>query len=305
VTVCKLSCAAGHSKLRNMEAQKLITLSINKIAGSRRQRGGINLRKNLLVASVLHSARMHYYEEMCNRMPGHVTLENSKSESTMDNDCTESPDWENDEENVEPEDVGEEESYESENEPAGNSACDSEPHHTAHERLPTAEQCAETDKENVDPNGRCKTDNMERAKHENYVNNSADSDRVAFSNVANQTQNSSVETCTTTTCLTVPSIKRKRTETEEACEVISISSSTKRVKVDSQCQTVSSECGPQSSISTLVDIFKAGFHGLSGEAGSKLSTNFDEKDSESPSYTTLSTHSRPFETLQTAVIAAC
>ena len=294
-----------------MEAQKLITMSINKIAGSRRQRGGINLRKNLLVASVLHSARLHYYEEMCNRMPGHVTLEHSKAESTMDDDCTESPDWENDEDNESDEDICGEESYEYEadNETAGNSACESEPHHTAHqrvvlERLP-AEQCAETDKENVDPSGRCKVDNTDRAKHENCAYNTTDSDRIAFSNVANQSQNSSVETCTTTTCLTVPSIKRKRTatETEEACEVISVS--TKRVKVDSQCQTVPADRGAQSSISTLVDIFKAGFHGLAGEAGSKLSSNYDEKDSESPSYTTLSTHSRPFETLQTAVIAAC
>jgi len=284
-----------------MEAQKLITLSINKIAGSRRQRGGINLRKNLLVASVLHSARMHYYEEMCNRMPGHVTLENSKPESTMDDDCTESPDWENDDETVESGDVCEEESYEGDNEAAGNSACESESHVAVHDRL--AEQCPETDKENVDPSGLCKLQNMERAKQENCINNAADSDRVVFSNVGNQSQNSAVETCTTTTCLTVPSIKRKRTETEEACDVISIS--TKRVKVDSQCQTVSSDCGAQSSISTLVDIFKAGFHGLSGEAGSKISANYDEKDSESPSYTTLSTHSRPFETLQTAVIAAC
>lgn len=42
------------------EAQKLIALSIGKIAMSRQQRGGINLHKNLLVASVLHKARASY-----------------------------------------------------------------------------------------------------------------------------------------------------------------------------------------------------------------------------------------------------
>jgi hypothetical protein len=42
------------------EAQRLIALSLGKIAMSRQQRGGINLHKNLLVASVLHKARTAY-----------------------------------------------------------------------------------------------------------------------------------------------------------------------------------------------------------------------------------------------------
>ncbi|XP_014778649.1 putative uncharacterized protein DDB_G0277255 [Octopus bimaculoides] len=45
------------------EAQKLIALSLGKIAASRNQRGGINLHKNLLVASVLHRARSVYMLE--------------------------------------------------------------------------------------------------------------------------------------------------------------------------------------------------------------------------------------------------
>jgi len=280
-----------------MEAQKLITMSINKIAGSRRQRGGINLRKNLLVASVLHSARIHYYEEMCNRMPGHIALEQSKPESTMDDDCTESPDWENDEENAEHDETNyDEESDEEENETAGNSSCEN------NSRV-VVEQIVSADKENVAPSGHCQNENSENIKSENNGHQASDCDRVAFSNVS---QNATPEACTTTTCLTVPSVKRKRTDTEEACEPIV----TKRVKVDSQCQTVSPDCGAQSSISTLVDIFKAGFHGLAGEPGNKLSSYVEEKDSSSsnttPSYTTLSTHSRPFETLQAAaVIAAC
>jgi len=43
-----------------VEAQRLIAVSLGKIAMSRQQRGGINLHKNLLVASVLHKARTTY-----------------------------------------------------------------------------------------------------------------------------------------------------------------------------------------------------------------------------------------------------
>ena len=39
------------------EAQRLITVSLTKIAASRQQRGGISLHRNLLVASVLYKAR--------------------------------------------------------------------------------------------------------------------------------------------------------------------------------------------------------------------------------------------------------
>lgn len=47
----------------NTEAQRLVSLSLGKIAASRSQRGGINLHKNLLVASVLHKARTAYMME--------------------------------------------------------------------------------------------------------------------------------------------------------------------------------------------------------------------------------------------------
>lgn len=338
-----------------MEAQKLITMSINKIAGSRRQRGGINLRKNLLVASVLHSARMHYYEEMCNRMPGNIALEHSQPESGMDDDCTESPDWESDDETDE-ELCGEVDScYSSSsssaddnNETAGNPSCEQSDASSrvvvepvlpvACEHIPAAP--VEADKENVDPSscGHIIKSTHENSKssdklgQENYgyyinnpsCNNSAEScERVALGNSTNASANSAVETCTTTTCLVIPSInKRKRCSEEDAAVdsiTISTPSSCKRAKlVDSQCQTMpSNDCvGAQhSSISTLVDIFKAGFHGLAGESGGKLTVStttsyeYEENDStsssSSPSYTTLTSHSRPFETLQAAVIAAC
>ncbi|KAL8597556.1 hypothetical protein ACOMHN_033427 [Nucella lapillus] len=42
------------------ESQRLITVSLSKIAASRIQKGGINLHKNLLVATVLTKARTAY-----------------------------------------------------------------------------------------------------------------------------------------------------------------------------------------------------------------------------------------------------
>ncbi|XP_048776630.1 immediate early response gene 2 protein-like [Ostrea edulis] len=49
--------------IMSTEAQRLMALSLGKIAASRQQRGGINLHKNLLVASVLHKARTAYMME--------------------------------------------------------------------------------------------------------------------------------------------------------------------------------------------------------------------------------------------------
>lgn len=56
-----------------VETQRLITMSLGKIAQSRGQRGGINLHKNLLVASVLHKARTAFMME--NSYNYHVSLQ--------------------------------------------------------------------------------------------------------------------------------------------------------------------------------------------------------------------------------------
>lgn len=45
------------------EAQRLISISLSKIAQSRASRGGVSLHKNLLVATVLHKARYVFMEE--------------------------------------------------------------------------------------------------------------------------------------------------------------------------------------------------------------------------------------------------
>jgi len=63
------------------EAQRLISISLTKIAQSRSQRGGVSLHKNLLVATVLQKARYVFMEEayhmvqsqQCGTSGGYVT----------------------------------------------------------------------------------------------------------------------------------------------------------------------------------------------------------------------------------------
>lgn len=61
------------------ETQRLIALSLGKIAASRQKRGGINLHKNLLVASVLHKARSAYMMENLQTMLAKKAQQNSES----------------------------------------------------------------------------------------------------------------------------------------------------------------------------------------------------------------------------------
>ena len=65
------------------EAQKLIALSIGKIAMSRQQRGGINLHKNLLVASVLHKARATYMMDNLQTMMANRKAQSEKQNSEL------------------------------------------------------------------------------------------------------------------------------------------------------------------------------------------------------------------------------
>lgn len=53
------------------EAQRLIGISLTKIAQSRSHRGGVSLHKNLLVATVLQKARYIYMEEAYNMVHYH------------------------------------------------------------------------------------------------------------------------------------------------------------------------------------------------------------------------------------------
>lgn len=61
------------------EAQRLISISLTKIASSRCVRGGISLHKNLLVATVLQKARYIFMEEAFHMVHGHyINQANSK-----------------------------------------------------------------------------------------------------------------------------------------------------------------------------------------------------------------------------------
>ena len=61
------------------EAQRLISISLAKIATSRCVRGGISLHKNLLVATVLQKARYIFMEEAFHMVHGHyINQANSK-----------------------------------------------------------------------------------------------------------------------------------------------------------------------------------------------------------------------------------
>lgn len=61
------------------EAQRLISISLAKIAASRCVRGGVSLHKNLLVATVLQKARYIFMEEAFHMVHGHyINQANSK-----------------------------------------------------------------------------------------------------------------------------------------------------------------------------------------------------------------------------------
>ena len=275
-----------------MEAQQIITMSINKITGSRGQRGGVNLRKNLLVASVLHSARAMYYEEMCNSMSRTAEFHSTERDTMEDeDDCTEAPDW-------------------------GDSECDSAPSSTTEpsprQRVDSELCCTEDnatqrpteDKENCQPASDVSPVQARLEKPEpdstalvtdQSPDSSQDKERVVL---GQKNTNSSPSKSGCSAC------KRKRSdsaeELREACESIL----PKRPKADSESQPekLNSE---QGSITSLVTIFKSGFHGLSGESNPQtniVSSSSGNNHLQQSSYA--SSMPRPFEQLQMP-IAAC
>ncbi|XP_063695517.1 probable serine/threonine-protein kinase fhkE [Culicoides brevitarsis] len=66
------------------EAQRLIGISLAKIAQSRCGRGGVSLHKNLLVATVLQKARFIFMEEAYHMVHGHYLQANKFLEPDID-----------------------------------------------------------------------------------------------------------------------------------------------------------------------------------------------------------------------------
>lgn len=273
-----------------MEAQRIITISINKIAGSRNQRGGINLRKNLLVASVLQSARSLYYEEMCNKMSRTTTLYTRCDSEMDDDDCTESPDWgENDNDSDTVSSCDQEN-----NAPAGNAECTT-PITTGNE-----------DKENripdyitpvVDTLEPVKCERIEQV--EDLESSESCEERPVLRDLSSQNYS----------CLTC---KRKRSE-DESYDSVPV----KKAKFDSDCYSPCSHSDSQESsheqqghITSLVSIFKTGFHGLSGDSNrnSNASSETNNRSTMSSSHLEQSSYVSPIARsldILSRPIAAC
>lgn len=69
-----------------MEAQRLITLSLGKIAQSKAKRTGVNLHKNLLVSTVLHKAKNAFYMESYNTMKGSIKVQEPVINESFESD---------------------------------------------------------------------------------------------------------------------------------------------------------------------------------------------------------------------------
>ena len=228
------------------EAHKLIALSLNKIACSRRQRGGVNLRKNLMVAGVLFKARTIYIENY------HTLEDTSTYRSESIETQSDSIEQQTDSNVVE-------EVCQS-NESAGNLACE--------ERVtsldsPSIESETEQDKENTPPSINSSTVS---GSTEYGYNTEKSTDEVADVKKDNVESDSPCTKCS----------KRRLTEVEAAVDSISpkrprsdnvlTELGSNSVSRDSETQTTEPMQTEPTQISNLVNIFNSGFTGLLNSA---------------------------------------
>lgn len=236
-----------------VNAQHLITLSIGKIAGSRTQRGGICLRKNLLVASVLSSARAYYYEEMCNKMQEHAS--SIEEEYDISNSTSTPSDWDKKEL---------EESSEQSSMDIVTTPCDEI------ENPPQEASCGQCNVNVLDKENQPEQ-SIEFTELKSVEMSSCDTS----TDTNNPSQRQILSDCTAIEQNVEKSCKRKRSEIEEACDSIL----PKKVKTESDsiksCNTGAVEVelvavkSDSSNISSLVNIFRSGLQGLSGDVPSQ------------------------------------
>ncbi|XP_071948044.1 uncharacterized protein [Antedon mediterranea] len=237
-----------------LEAQRLISVSLKKIAGSRHQKGGICLRKNLLVAGVLNSARTIYYEDMCNKMSRATSYMETTIETKRETKGAEEENFDNHEENA----IVEASQTTRDLTPtAGNNSLDAE-------SRPTTGTDKEFEMVVIQPELRgevkeeCTTDN----------------NRPALLDISNNV----VKTSTLENNTNCNSCSRKRRCSSGDSQTDSSTSNTKKARVDCSVQSTKNDMSEnQQSITSLVNIFKAGFSGLSTEEssennGAKIST---------------------------------
>lgn len=233
------------------EPQRLIAVSLGKIAASRSQRGGINLHKNLLVASVLHKARTAYMMENFQQM-----LAAKRAHAEQNNIQTHAP------------------------EKTG-----ANPHETASHEVHVSRSSSNpisprlnesSDKENTPPRELPSVEKMET--HENAL--CAKSDSVLNScdsplSVNQQGKRDYVSKASdTSSCL----LKRRRSNNSQDMEAVLAKKARYSENVDSESQNEPMQTEP-TQITNLVSIFNTGFGGLcSTDNGDLQQRGFSRSD---------------------------
>ncbi|XP_046547602.1 immediate early response gene 2 protein-like [Haliotis rubra] len=234
------------------EPQRLIAVSLGKIAASRSQRGGINLHKNLLVASVLHKARTAYMMENFQQM---LAAKRAQAEQIHI-------------QNPVPEKTG------------------ANPHETTcHEAHVSRSQSNSTsprlrdssDKENTPPRGESSAPCEKMETQEKTLSPMSDSSRNTpdSSGSVNQGRLDCVSrTRDSSSCL----LKRRRSNASQDMDTVLAKKAkySDNVESDSHCEAMQTE---PTQITNLVSIFNTGFGGLCSAGNADLQLGFSRSDS--------------------------
>lgn len=237
-----------------METQRLISVSLGKIAQSRSQRGGINLHKNLLVATVLHKARTAYMMESYSYQQA-LQRQKLQQEQLQQASSTPSAETNNGGENLkstEP-DLGHVSATPTASErtaPDQPSSCESE----SHEPMSVHEPEVSCDKENSPP----------ESSHSSTTKFDTSNSHLAASNQLSQEAMSTLNTTNKCNILKRRRCSRSSCSQEYECPV----NKKPRVTIDSSITHTdssdesNSEMPESPQITNLVSIFNSGFSGL-------------------------------------------
>ncbi|XP_046376217.1 immediate early response gene 5-like protein [Haliotis cracherodii] len=235
------------------EPQRLIAVSLGKIAASRSQRGGINLHKNLLVASVLHKARTAYMMENFQQM-----LAAKRAQAEQNN--AQSP---------VPEKTGAN---------PHETTCH-EAHVTRSQSNPTSPRLSDSsDKENTPPRGESSAPSEKMETQEKTLSPMSDSSRNTLDSSVSVNQQGRLDcvskTRDTTSCL----LKRRRSNASQDMDTVLAKKAkySDNVESDSHCEPMQTE---PTQITNLVSIFNTGFGGLCSTGNGDLQLGFSRSDS--------------------------
>lgn len=222
------------------EPQRLIAVSLGKIASSRSQRGGINLHKNLLVASVLHKARTAYMMENFQQM-----LAAKRAQSEQTNAQQRAP------------------------LPEKNGATVHETSHEAQESRspsnPASSRVSESsDKENTPPRDSTNSVATKMDSQENNNSSHSKSESVlksSDSNISASVDQQENRDYVSKDCDSPCLLKRRRSNASQDADTVLAKKAkySDALESDSQCEPMQTET---TQISNLVSIFNTGFGGL-------------------------------------------